>query len=138
MSSIFLLRWLEFLGTILRWLEVNFATRNIIRKMHICSIYAALQRICKETCIIFGINRTWLKKLLKADWWLMMKIMVKALDSQSRSPVFKNHWVAPRSTQPFILLRSIKWAPGISGNWMVKSKLPPRSGCSLEAVESHP
>ena len=28
--------------------------------------------------------------------------------------------------------------PGISGNWMVKSKLPSRSGCSLEAVEAHP
>ena len=26
----------------------------------------------------------------------------------------------------------------ISGNWVVKSKLPPRSGCSLEAVEPHP
>ena len=50
----------------------------------------------------------------------------------------ENHWVAPSSTQPFILPRSIKWVPGLSGNWMVKSKLPPRSGCSLEAVESHP
>ena len=27
---------------------------------------------------------------------------------------------------------------GISGNLVVKSKLPPRSGCSLEAVENHP
>ena len=42
----------------------------------------------------------------------------------------QNHRVAPRSTQPFILRRSIKWVPGISENWMVKSKLPPRSGCS--------
>ena len=40
----------------------------------------------------------------------------------------QNHWVAPRSTQPFILPNSIKWAPGICGNWMVKSKLSPRSG----------
>ena len=24
------------------------------------------------------------------------------------------------------------------GNWMVKSKVPPQSGCSLEAVELHP
>ena len=32
----------------------------------------------------------------------------------------------------------MKWAPGISGNFVVKSKLPPRSGCSLEAVEPHP
>ena len=35
-------------------------------------------------------------------------LVVKALDSQSRGPVFKNHWVALRSTQPFILPRSIK------------------------------
>ena len=46
--------------------------------------------------------------------------------------------VAPRLTQPFISPRSIKWVPGISGNLVVKSKLPPRSGSSLEAVEPHP
>ena len=45
---------------------------------------------------------------------------------------------APRSTQPFILSRSIKWVPGISGNSVVKSKLPPWSGSSLEAVQPHP
>ena len=28
--------------------------------------------------------------------------------------------------------------PGISRNLMVKSKLPPQSGSSLEAVEPHP
>ena len=28
--------------------------------------------------------------------------------------------------------------PGTSGNLVVKSKLPPRSGSSLEAVEPHP
>ena len=47
----------------------------------------------------------------------------------------QNHWVAPRSTQPFIFLRSIKWVPRISGKLVVKSKLPPRSGSSLEAVK---
>ena len=31
-----------------------------------------------------------------------------------------------------------KWVPGISGNLVVKSKLPPRSGTSLEAVEPDP
>ena len=36
------------------------------------------------------------------------------------------------STQPFILPRLI---PGLSGNLVVKSKLPPRSGFSVEAVE---
>ena len=29
-------------------------------------------------------------------------------------------------------------SPKITYRWMVKSKLPPRSGCSLEAVEPHP
>ena len=36
----------------------------------------------------------------------------------------QNYWVAPRSTQPFILLRSIKWVPEISGTWWL---------CSLQA-----
>ena len=31
-----------------------------------------------------------------------------------------------------------KWVPVISGNLMVKSKLPPWSGSSLGAVEPHP
>ena len=31
-----------------------------------------------------------------------------------------------------------KWVPGIFGNLMVKSKLSPRSGSTLEAVETHP
>ena len=50
----------------------------------------------------------------------------------------QNHWIAPRLTQPFILPGSIKWVPGIFGNLVVKSKLPPWSGSSLEAVEPHP
>ena len=50
----------------------------------------------------------------------------------------QNHWAAPRLTQPFILPRSVKWVPEIAGNLVVKSKLPPRSGSSLEAVEPHP
>ena len=29
-------------------------------------------------------------------------------------------------------------ASGMSGNWIVKSKLPPWSGCGLEAVEPRP
>ena len=37
----------------------------------------------------------------------------------------QNHWVALRLTQSFILQRLIKWVPGISGNLVVKSKLPP-------------
>ena len=42
------------------------------------------------------------------------------------------------STQSFILLRLIKWVPWISGDLVVKSKLPPWSGSSLEVVEPHP
>ena len=42
----------------------------------------------------------------------------------------QNHRVAPRSTQPFLL--------EISGNLVVKSKLPHRSDSSLEAVEPYP
>ena len=40
--------------------------------------------------------------------------------------------VAPRLTQPSVLSRSIKQVPAISGNLVVKSKLPPRSGSSLD------
>ena len=54
-----------------------------------------------------------------------------------QGPRVQNHGVAPRSAQPFILPRSIKWVPWISGELVVKSKLRPRSGCSLEAVEPH-
>ena len=50
----------------------------------------------------------------------------------------QNHWVAPRLTQPFIFLRSINLVPGISGNLVVKSKLPPRSVPSRETVEPLP
>ena len=49
----------------------------------------------------------------------------------------RNHWEVPRSTQPFFLPRLIKWVSGISGNLVLQSKLPPRSGSSLEAVETH-
>ena len=50
----------------------------------------------------------------------------------------QNHQVAPSSTQPSILSRSIKWAPVISGNLVAKCKLPPRGGSSFEVVERHP
>ena len=64
--------------------------------------------------------------------------MVNALDSQSRGPMFKTTGWAPRSTQPFIFLRLIKLVPGIFENLVVKSKLPPQSGPSLDAVEPLP
>ena len=40
----------------------------------------------------------------------------------------QNHWLAPRSTQPFTLSRSIKLVAGTLGKWVVKSKLSPDSG----------
>ena len=49
----------------------------------------------------------------------------------------QNHWVAPRSTQPFILLRLIKWVPGNSGEVVVKNKLPHQSG-SLALKQLNP
>ena len=49
-----------------------------------------------------------------------------------------NHCVAQRSTQPFILPRSIKRVPQISEDVVVKNKLHPQNGFSLEAVEPHP
>ena len=55
-------------------------------------------------------------------------LVVKVLDSQSRGPCSK----------PLSGSKLINWIPGISGNLVVKSKLPPRVGYSLEAVESHP
>ena len=42
-------------------------------------------------------------------------------------PCVQNQWVAPRSTHPFIFPRPLKRVPRISGNLVVKSKLPPRS-----------
>ena len=76
--------------------------------------------------------------LSSTDSWLTSfknGLVVKSLDS--RAPVFKNHWVAPRSTQPFTLPRSKKWVPGISGNLVVRSKLPLWTGSSLEVVKPH-
>ena len=72
------------------------------------------------------------RKLIKVYW----KELIAGFPIQGSR--VQNRWVAPRSTQPFIFPRSIKWVPGISRNWVVKSKLPPRSGASLELVEFYP
>ena len=53
-------------------------------------------------------NRSMRKTLIFRNISWSDGLVVKALDSQSRGPVFKNHWVAPWLTQPFILPRSIK------------------------------
>ena len=42
--------------------------------------------------------------------------------------VVENHWVAPKSTQLFILRRLFKWVQGIPGDLAVKNKLSPCSG----------
>ena len=39
----------------------------------------------------------------------------------------------------YIIIHAIiLWVPGISGDLVVNSRLPPQSGSSLEAVEPHP
>ena len=54
--------------------------------------------------------------------------VVKVLDSKSRGPVFKAiGWLQGR------LSLSSSRVPGITGNLMVKSKLPPRHGSSLSS-----
>ena len=50
----------------------------------------------------------------------------------------QNLWVTLRSIQSLIIPSLIKRVPGLSGKLVVKSKMPPRSGSSLEAVEPHP
>ena len=70
------------------------------------------------SCLIFNI--------LAPTSILSNGLVVKALDSQSRGPMFK-------PTGVWTLSRSVKLVPEISGNLVVKSKLPPQSGSSLEA-----
>ena len=59
-------------------------------------------------------------------------------NSQSRGPVFKTTGWFQGWLNLSSFLTSLKWIPGISGNLGVKSKLPPWSGSSLEAVKPHP
>ena len=40
----------------------------------------------------------------------------------------EKHWVAPSSTQTFILQKSTKWVPGTPGDLVVKDKLFPSIG----------
>ena len=58
-------------------------------------------------------------------WWISNPVFAPKDILGTR---VQNHMVAPRLTQPFILLRSINWVPGISRNLVVKSKMSPRSG----------
>ena len=64
-------------------------------------------------------------------------LVVKALDSQSRGSVFKTTgWLQVDSA--FHPSEVDKVSTRNFWGLVVKSKLPPRSGSSLEAVEPHP
>ena len=72
---------------------------------------------------------------LSVNSWsiLTAQSYLKALDSEGgrfsvQAYHVQNHLVAPTSTQTFILPRSIRWVPKISGKLVVKSKLLPRNG----------
>ena len=84
-----------------------------------------LSHLVGIVCLYFSRNPL-LSFLLRHDlkWWS------SGQDAGSPIQVFyiQNHWMAPRLTQPFIRLRSMKLVPGLSGNLVVKSKLPPQSG----------
>ena len=92
-------------------------------------------KVEKNTVAVVCFNPHCEKKMVGA---VQQKSVGKSVGFPIQESHVQNHWVAPRSTQPFILPRSIKWVPGISGNLVVKSKLPPQSGTSPEAVEPHP
>ena len=55
-------------------------------------------------------------------------LVVKVLDSQSRNLMVKTVWVAPRSTQSFILLRLIKYQIDYQG-------LGTRDFCGLSVIK---
>ena len=87
------------------------------------------------------------QNLLYGNWFCPFRLwrMILGEDKRLNGTGFpiqgsrvQNRWVFPRSTQPFIHPRSIKWVTGISGNLVVKSKLLPWSDSSLESVEPHP
>ena len=73
--------------------------------------------------------------LFELEKWLRLSDQVTGFPIQGIG--VQNNWVAPCLTQSFILPSSVKWEPGISGNLVVNSKLPPRSDFSLEAVAHH-
>lgn len=62
----------------------------------------------------------------KNSFWLIP--IYGGLDFWSRCPVFKKHWVASRSIQPFTLPWSIKWVSGTPDELAVKSKICPCGG----------
>ena len=81
----------------------------------------------------------WERQTFPQNNFLSQKYFLIPVDLFQGSHV-QNHWVAPRSTQSFILPRLIKWVSIISGNLLVKTKLSPQkhTGSSLEVVEPNP
>ena len=55
-------------------------------------------------------------------------LVVRALGFPNQGSQVRNHRVTPRSSQPFVLPRSINWVTGSSRDLMVMSKLSSRSG----------
>ena len=64
--------------------------------------------------------------------------MVKALDSQSRGPVFKTTLSGSKVDSAVHPSDVDKMSTRDFWELVVKSKLTPRSGSSLEAVKPHP
>ena len=69
-------------------------------------------------------------------------LLVKVLYSQSRGSVFETTgwlqgWLSSKDDSAFYLSEVDKMSNKSSGNLVVKSKLSPRSGSGLEAVEPH-
>ena len=109
-----------FKATSLYWKSVALLLQNLVLVFWNFLLWMGSQS--SLFCYIFLITPT------KLDFGLV----VKALDYQSRGPMLKTTgWLQGR-----LSLSSFR---GLSGDLVVKSKLPPRSGSSLlEAVEHHP
>ena len=83
-------------------------------------------------------NKDSFKKYVTQNFWTLTycNSMIHSRKSQRvlsagfliQASWYQNHWVAPRSTKPFINLRSIKWVPKPPRDLVVKSKLSPCSG----------
>ena len=70
-----------------------------------------------KTSFNLCLSQKWLSNILSdGDWFHTWSnsLVVKILDSLSRGPVFKTTGWLQRWCKTVILLRSIKWVPGIS------------------------
>ena len=101
----------EFFGKILTYPEI--AQKD--PKWPNVSICLLQQHVSQDWLIIFFDILHEFEGPLEVGLFLNSVFLIKAVTA---------FWLA----QLFILLRSIKWVPRISGNLVVKSKLPRRSG----------